>query len=89
MTTEQFHPNTKIVYQLDAHGWFVSQAVAFVSPLESGVYMIPAGCVEEMPPEEPEGKRALAQACSCRLSRLRPSPTRCGCSRRSWPRTPR
>ena len=41
---------TKTVYQTDASGLFVEEVDARESPLEPGVYMIPAGCVEVPPP---------------------------------------
>lgn len=41
---------TKIVYQINASGHFVSQVEADESPLEPGVFLIPAGCVEAAPP---------------------------------------
>ncbi len=43
--------NTKTVYQTDEEGFYIGETVAFESPLESGVYHIPRGCVEEQPPE--------------------------------------
>lgn len=40
----------KIVYQHDAGGFYVGQTSADESPLEKGVYLLPARCVEEAPP---------------------------------------
>lgn len=43
--------NTKIVYQYDVAGMFIGQTDADESPLEPGVFLIPAHCVEVAPPE--------------------------------------
>ena len=40
----------KTVYQCDFDGWYAGTADAHESPREPGVYMIPAGCVEDSPP---------------------------------------
>ncbi|WP_060494807.1 hypothetical protein [Pseudomonas sp. GTC 16482] len=48
--------NTKIVYQIDRHGLYVGQAIADESPLEPGVWLIPAGCVTVAPPKALPGK---------------------------------
>lgn len=45
----------KVVYQTDCDGRFTGSAVADQSPLEPGVYLIPAGCVEVAPPQIEEG----------------------------------
>ena len=50
--------NTKIVYQTDADGSYIGEAVAFESPLEPGVFHIPAGCVESEPPSAPPNNAA-------------------------------
>lgn len=42
---------TKIVYQYDVAGMFICQTEADESPLEPGVFLIPARCVEVAPPE--------------------------------------
>lgn len=47
-----------IVYQLDKLGYYVGEVEADESPLEPGVYLIPAGCIETPPPNIPEGKVA-------------------------------
>lgn len=44
--------NTKPAYQYDFSGLFVGETVADESPLEPGVYHIPARCTLEMPPAE-------------------------------------
>ncbi len=41
----------KIVYQCDRAGLYVTSTVADQSPLEPGIYLIPAGCTEIRPPE--------------------------------------
>lgn len=51
--------NTKTVYQTNHLGLYVGPALADESPLEPGVFMIPAGCVEQPPPSDiPEFKAA-------------------------------
>lgn len=48
----------KIVSQLDALGYFVTAVVADESPLEPGVFLLPAGAVDLSPPENlTPGKR--------------------------------
>ena len=49
---------TRTVYQTDRDGVYVGETVAFESPLEKGVFMIPAGCVETAPPATTEQTRA-------------------------------
>ena len=49
---------TKQVSQLDADGYFVGLTVADESPLESGVFLLPAGAVDAPAPVIPEGQRA-------------------------------
>jgi len=46
-----------IVYQTDKDGILVDQMEADESPLEPGVYLIPAGCVLRVPPPCPSGMR--------------------------------
>lgn len=41
---------TKIVYQYDISGMFTGETEADESPLEPGVFLIPARCVEVAPP---------------------------------------
>lgn len=48
----------KIVYQTDVDGVYVGPVVADESPLEPGVYLIPAGCFEVAPPPLGNGQRA-------------------------------
>lgn len=47
----------KIVCQLDHDGYFVGVVAADPSPLEEGVWLIPARCVESDPPKEFPGQR--------------------------------
>jgi hypothetical protein len=49
---------TKQVSQLDADGYFVGVTVADESPLEPGVFLLPAGAVDAPAPVISEGKRA-------------------------------
>lgn len=53
---------TRTVYQTDAAGLFVGEVQARESPLEPGVFMIPAGCVEEPPPAAEAKKAAVWMA---------------------------
>jgi len=48
----------KQVIQLDAAGYFVGPTPAHESPLEPGVFLIPAGAVDAPMPSIPEGKLA-------------------------------
>lgn len=43
---------SKTVYQTDRNGFFRGITEADECQLESGVYHMPAGCVEEAPPEQ-------------------------------------
>lgn len=47
--------NVKTVYQYDLAGMYVGQTEADESPLEHGVFHIPARCVEVAPPEFTDG----------------------------------
>ena len=48
---------TKIAYQLDAAGNLIGDTLADESPLEAGVYLVPAGCTLIAPPSTiPDGK---------------------------------
>ena len=51
----------KTVSQLNAAGYFVGATFADESPLEPGVYLIPAGAIDVAPPNVPAGKVALRQ----------------------------
>jgi len=46
------------VYQCDANGFLIGETVADESPLEKGVFLIPANCTKKKPPKEKEGKIA-------------------------------
>jgi len=48
----------KQVIQLDAAGYFVGATIADESPLEPGVFLLPAGTVDADAPVIPEGKKA-------------------------------
>ena len=51
----------KIVSQLGADGYFVTPTIAYESPLEEGVFLIPGGAVDVEPPVTPDGQRARWQ----------------------------
>lgn len=57
----------KVVYQTDSNGLFIGTATADESPLEPGVYLVPAGCVEVPPPEIPKLKAAFWDGSAWRL----------------------
>lgn len=49
--------NQKDIYQTDLAGHFIGTAVADASPLEPGVWLLPAGTIETAPPAEwPDGQ---------------------------------
>ena len=50
---------SKTIYQTNADGLLVTAIEARESPLEPGVYLIPAGCVEIAPPAAEAGKAAV------------------------------
>lgn len=49
--------NSIPAYQLDAAGLLIGETVADESPLEPGVFPMPAGCIDTAPPAEwPDGQ---------------------------------
>ena len=54
--------STKTVHQCSADGWYIGDTEAHESPLEPGVFHIPAGCVEVEPPaaDDPARPRWVA-----------------------------
>lgn len=46
----------KVVYQTDPDGYYTGETLADESPLEKGVWLIPAGAVETKPPSVESGK---------------------------------
>jgi hypothetical protein len=50
--------NTKTVSQLNPDGYFVFPVEADESPLEPGVFLIPARAIDVLPPQVPAGKMA-------------------------------
>lgn len=49
---------SKTVYQTDFDGYYVGPTLADESPLEPGVYLIPGGAIEQVPPSLSNGQRA-------------------------------
>jgi hypothetical protein len=49
---------TQTVWQTDSYGVLIGPLQADPSPLEPGVYLVPAGCVTVAPPAVSEGMRA-------------------------------
>lgn len=49
---------TKPVLQLDHNGYFIGSTVADESPLQPGVFLLPARCVDANAPSVPSGKLA-------------------------------
>lgn len=47
---------SKPAYQFDAAGIYAGETVADESPLEPGVYLLPAGCTLTPPPQPTAGK---------------------------------
>lgn len=60
----------KIVSTIDAEGYFIGPAIADESPLEPGVFLIPAGAVDVPPPVIPMGKRAKFNGASFVLENI-------------------
>lgn len=60
------------VYQTGKHGIFIGEVEADESPLEPGVFLIPAGCVEVAPPAVAEGKVAVWEAGAWLVKNLPP-----------------
>lgn len=48
-----------LVYQTNSQGIYVGTVLADESPLETGVWLVPAGCVETPPPAVQEGYLAM------------------------------
>lgn len=46
----QIQVGQRVVYQADADGFYVGEAVADPDPQNPGQWLIPAGCVETKPP---------------------------------------
>lgn len=85
------------VMQLNETGHFVGIEEADESPLERGVFLIPAGCIEAPDPDPPAGSRARwtgagwsMSRCpsACRTGRRPPRPTPIPAPRRSSPAWP-
>jgi hypothetical protein len=52
-------PAQKTVSQLDAAGIFVGPTLADESPLEPGVWLLPGGAVDVLPPVVPDGRQMV------------------------------
>lgn len=48
----------KLAYMYDSAGFYTGSTEATASPLESGVYLLPANATLQEPPEATEGKQA-------------------------------
>jgi hypothetical protein len=62
------------VYQMDAGGIFVGATTADPSPMEAGVWLIPAGCVEIAPPECGAGQFARWTGAAWAIENIPPAP---------------
>lgn len=62
------------VYQTDSDGYFVGEITAQESPLEPGVYLIPAGAYETPPPQAGEGEVAQMAGGYWRLQTIAAEP---------------
>lgn len=58
MFEDQPMPRVLNVYQTNAEGIFIGCVQADPSPLEQGVWLVPAGCVETAPPKFAQGQQA-------------------------------
>lgn len=63
---------TKTVYRYNKDGYYAGSEIAYESPLEPDVFLVPAGCVEVEPPIV--GKDNLAQWDGSRWQEV-PAPT--------------
>ena len=62
-----------VAYQCDHNGFYVGTSPRQQSPLEPGVWLIPAGCVLVAPPAIPEGQRAFWNGTAWQLQAI-PAP---------------
>ena len=81
----------KLVPQLDQHGYFIGVVVSDPSPLEPGIYLIPAGAVDAELPIVPLGKRAHWNGSGFDIEYIpqpdpEPVPTNEELKRRAWDR---
>lgn len=51
--------STKTVYQLNEQGLYLNETIAQESPLEPGVFLMPALCVEKAPTKYKDGSMAV------------------------------
>ena len=65
---------SKIVSQLNPDGVFIGQTTADESPLEEGVFLLPAGAVDAVPPSVPDGHIARWNGSSFDIEAI-PEPT--------------
>lgn len=64
----------KTVSQLDANAYLIGPATADKSPLEEGVFLLPAGCVDMPPIDVPQGMRAKFNGSSFALEEIPADP---------------
>ncbi len=64
----------KIVCILDSDGYLIGTTIADESPLEAGIYMIPAGAVDFPPPVLAAGKRAKFNGNGFDIENIPPAP---------------
>jgi hypothetical protein len=67
--------NQKTVYQIDTSGAFIGETLADESPLEPGVWLMPARTVETPPPECPDNKIQQWNGVAWQLIARAPAPT--------------
>lgn len=59
------------VYNYDKNGEFINESIADESPLEPGVYLIPANSTTEPPPKQEEGSISIFENDSWTVKTIR------------------